>query len=103
MKTKLMNVVNFLQKQQFASSDFSFEKYIADVKQHLLDFVEAIPKIIYYENFAEKAQSVKIIENEFEDYSLDPDSLEIHKKALQYMQAHEGTEYVEAINILANQ
>ena len=41
---------------------------------------------------------LNINENEFEDFALDQDSLQIHKKALQYMQANEGVEYVEAIN-----
>ena len=98
MKSKIMNLVSFLQKQSFSGNEFSFEKYIADVKNLLIDFVESIPKIIYYENFAEKPESVSIAEDEFENFTLDEDSLLIHKKALQYMKANEGTEYVEAIN-----
>ena len=59
-------------------------------------------KSIYYENFADKPSEVKISADEFEDYNLDDDSLQIHKKALQYMQSNEGVSYVEAINQIAN-
>jgi hypothetical protein len=103
MKTKIMNVVSFLQKQNFSQSDFSQAQYLTEVKQLLLEFVESIPKIIYYENFAEKSPSLSINEDEFNDYTLDDDSLLLHRKALQYMRTHEGAQYVEAINILANQ
>ncbi len=107
MKTKIMDLVSFMQKQNFSQSDFSFDKYITDVKNLLVDFIDSIPKIIYYENFADKSESVSINEDEFENlssgFALDEDSLEIHKKALQYMKVHEGVEYVEAINIISKQ
>ena len=35
-------------------------------------------------------------------YNLDEDSLEVHKKALQYMLANEGVAYAEAINKVVN-
>lgn len=101
MKTKIMNVVSFLQKQNFSQADFSQAQYITEVKQLLMEFVDSIPKIIYYENFAEKQPSLNISENDFDDLTLDNESLVLHKKALQYMQAHEGTEYVEAINFVS--
>jgi hypothetical protein len=101
MKIKIMDIVSFLQKQNFSNSDFSFEQYIAQIKNLLLEFTESIPKIIYYENFADKPSEVKISADEFEDYNLDDDSLQIHKKALQYMKLNEGVSYVEAINQIA--
>ncbi len=102
MKTKIMDLVSFLQKQNFSNSEFSFDKYISSAKDLILDFVEAIPKIIYYENFAQKEESKHIATDEFEDLNLDEESLELHKKALHYMKQNEGVEYVEAINKLTN-
>ena len=45
MKNKIMDIVSFLQKQNFSNSDFSFEQYIAQIKNLLLEFTESIPKI----------------------------------------------------------
>ena len=91
-----------MQKQNFSNSDFSFENYISQVKNLLLEFTESIPKIIYYENFTAKPSDVKIDTNEFEDFNLDEEAEQLHKKALQYMQAHEGVEYIEALNKIVN-
>lgn len=102
IKEKVLAVSNFAQTQNF-SDDFSPAKFQSDFNKHLIALVNSFPKIIYYENFAEKPASVNINENEFEDLILDQDSLQIHKKALQYMQANEGVEYVEAINFVSQQ
>ncbi len=103
MKNKIMDIVSFLQKQNFSASQFSYEKYISDVKNLLTDFVESIPRIIYYENFAEKPDQSIPKDDEFDQANVDEDSLQIHKKALQYMKAHKDVEYVEAINIVSAQ
>lgn len=102
MKNKIMDIVSFLQEQNFSNSDFSFEQYIAQIKNLFLEFTESIPKIIYYENFAEKPSEIKISADDFSDVTVDEDSLEVHKKALQYMLSNEGVSYVEAINKVAN-
>ena len=57
------------------------------VKLLLTDFLNSIPKIIYYENFAEKPEH--IISSFSEDYSglsLDEESAALHQKALSLMQ-----------------
>src|SRR5574338_371952 len=95
MKNKIMDIVSFLQKQNFSASQFSYEKYISDVKNLLTDFVESIPRIIYYENFAEKPDQSIPKDDEFDQANVDEDSMQIHKKALQYMKAHKDVEYVE--------
>lgn len=102
MKNKIVDLVSFMQKQNFSGAEFSFDKYISDVKNLLIQFVESIPKIIYYDNFAEKPSSAAVNVEEFEEYNLDEDSLEVHKKALQYMLANDGVSYVEAINKISN-
>ncbi len=103
MKNKIMDIVSFLQKQNFSASQFSYERYISDVKNLLTDFVESIPRIIYYENFAEKPDYSITKDDEFDQANVDEDSMQIHKKALQYMKAHMDVEYVEAINIVSTQ
>ncbi|MBE0572983.1 MAG: hypothetical protein IH618_15680 [Ignavibacteriaceae bacterium] len=100
IKEKVLAVSNFAQTQNF-SADFSPAKFQSDFTRHLIALVNSFPKIIYYENFAEKPANLKINENEFDGFTLDQDSLQIHKKALQYMQANEGVEYVEAINFVS--
>lgn len=102
MKNKIIDLISFMQKQNFSNSEFSFDKFISDVKGLLLAFIESIPKIIYYENFAAKPETVNIETDEFENFNLDDDSLQIHKKALQYMLANKGVEYAEAVNIVVN-
>ena len=55
-------------------------------------------------NFAEKpAEHNSAILMNLMIVTVDEDSLEVHKKALQYMLSNEGISYVEAINKIANQ
>ncbi|MBV6421203.1 MAG: hypothetical protein DAHOPDDO_02477 [Ignavibacteriaceae bacterium] len=102
IKEKVLAVSNFAQSQNF-SDDFSPVRFHTDLNKHLISLVNSFPKFIYYDNFAEKPASVNINANEFADFTLDQDSLNIHKKALQYMQANQGVEYLEAINFVSKQ
>lgn len=102
IKEKVLAVSNFAQTQNF-SDDFSPVRFHTDLNKHLISLVNSFPKFIYYDNFAEKPASVNINANEFADFTLDQDSLQIHKKALQYMQANQGVEYIEAINFVSKQ
>jgi hypothetical protein len=97
IKDKLLAVSNFAEAQNF-SADFNQDKFNKDLNVLLTDLVNSFPKVIYYENFAEKPSAAKISTDEFDNYNLDLDSLKVHKKALQYMQLNEGVSYVEAIN-----
>jgi hypothetical protein len=86
MKNKFLSVVNFLDSQNF-SEPGSFNANVDKVKLLLTDFLNSIPKIIYYENFAEKPEHV--ISSFSEDYSglsLDEESAALHQKALSLMQ-----------------
>ena len=47
----------------------------------LTDFVESVPKIVYYENFAEKPDETDNDSNSFSGYTLDEESAALHKKA----------------------
>lgn len=86
MKNKFLSVVSFLDSQNFAEPN-SFNSKVVKVKSLLTDFLNSIPKIIYYENFAEKPEYV--VSNFSEDYSglsLDEESAALHQKALSLMQ-----------------
>ncbi len=102
IKEKVLALSNFAQIQNF-SDDFSPVRFHTDLNKHLISLVNSFPKFIYYDNFAEKPASVNINAYEFADFTLDQDSLHIHKKALQYMQANQGVEYLEAINFVSKQ
>lgn len=86
MKNKFLSVVSFLDSQNFAEPN-SFNSNVVKVKSLLTDFLNSIPKIIYYENFAEKPEHANT--NFSEDYSglsLDEESAALHQKALSLMQ-----------------
>lgn len=86
MKNKILSLVNFLDSQNF-SEPASIKVNLDKVKLLLTDFLNSIPKIIYYENFAEKPE--QIISSFSEDYSglsLDEESAALHQKALSLMQ-----------------
>ena len=98
MKDKIMSLVSFIQKQNFNSEEFSFNQYVSDVKAKLVELVDAFPKLNLSEEFAKKPDNSIVHTDEFSDVTVDEDSLEVHKKALQYMLSNEGVSYVEAIN-----
>ena len=82
MKQKSINILEFLNTQNY-SEGFEIEKFKSDIKLLLSEFIDSVPKIIYYENFAEKPDSENLITTE--DYSglqLDESSAAMHKKAL---------------------
>src|SRR5690606_37506391 len=53
IKDKILAVSNYAESQNF-STDFSQDKFIKDINSLLTDLVNSFPKIIHYENFAEK-------------------------------------------------
>jgi hypothetical protein len=100
MKTKVIKLLDFLQSQNFSSSEFSQNEFNESVKEMLTEFINSIPKIIYYEDFAEKEISEEVVEDEFEGAEVDRDSLSIHKKALALAKS-EKISYVNAVKKLS--
>jgi hypothetical protein len=86
MKQKTMNLIEYLSTQNF-SSEFDLSKYRESIKSLLNEFIDSIPKIIYYENFAEKPEndSVSISKDDYSGLPLDEESAALHKRALSIM------------------
>jgi hypothetical protein len=99
IKDKLLNVSAFITSQNF-SSDFSETKFQNDISNLIKDLSDSFPKIIHFENFAEKPDTIEEVkEEDFGDYSVDEQSKSFHKKALSLMKK-DNVSYLTAINKL---
>lgn len=100
IKDKLLEVSNFAEAQNF-SSDFSSEKFNKDLNVLLTDLVNSFPKVIYYENFAEKPEfELDKSTDEFANYSVDQESKALHNKALA-LSKKENISYLNAVKKLS--
>ena len=96
IKDKLLNLQTFITSQNF-STDFSEVKFHSDVNNLLKDLSDSFPKIIHFENFAEKPDSVDEIKDEdYGDFSVDEQSKSLHKKALSLMKK-DNINYISAV------
>ena len=85
MKHKTMNLLSYINDQNF-TDDFNFTHFNETIRNLINEFIDSVPRIIYYENFAEKPEDDN--QNFKEDYAglpLDEESSAIHKKALTLM------------------
>jgi len=100
IKDKLLAVSNFAEAQNF-SADFSQEKFNKDLNVLLTDLVNSFPKIIHYENFAEKPEfeSDKLTD-EFANYSVDQEAKALHNKAVA-LSKKENITYLNAVKRLS--
>lgn len=100
IKDKLLAVSNFAEAQNF-SADFSQEKFNKDLNVLLTDLVNSFPKVIYYENFAEKPEfETDKLTDEFANYSVDAESKALHSKALA-LSKKENITYLSAVKKLS--
>jgi len=98
IKEKVLAVSNFAQAQNF-SEDFSPAKFQSDFNNHLIALVNSFPKIIYYENFAEKPEEEIIKDDSFLGMEVDSESKQLHQKALSLMKKDNIT-YLNAVTKL---
>jgi hypothetical protein len=98
IKDKVLAVSNFAQAQNF-SEDFSTTKFHSDFNKHLMALVNSFPKIIYYENFAEKPEGEIIKDDSFLGMEVDSESKQMHNKALALMKKDNIT-YLNAVTKL---
>src|SRR5574338_1451089 len=100
IKDKLLAVSNFAEAQNF-SADFSQDKFSKDLNVLLTDLVNSFPKIIHYENFAEKPEfeSDKLTD-EFANYSVDQEAKALHNKAVA-LSKKENITYLNAVKKLS--
>jgi hypothetical protein len=96
IKEKLLSFSSFITTQNF-SSDFSETKFQGDINNLLKDLSDSFPKIIHFENFAEKPDAVDEIKDEdYGDFSVDEQSKSLHKKALSIMKK-DNVSYISAV------
>lgn len=98
IKEKVLEISNFMQSQNF-SENFSQTKFQSDFSKHLLSLVNSFPKIIYYENFAEKPEEENIKDDSFLGMEVDLESKQLHRKALTLMKKDNIT-YLNAVTKL---
>jgi len=100
IKDKLLAVSNFAEAQNF-SADFSQDKFSKELNHLLTDLVNSFPKVIYYENFAEKPEfETDKLTDEFANYSVDAESKALHSKALA-LSKKENITYLSAVKKLS--
>jgi len=98
IKDKVLEISNFMQAQNF-SDNFSSSKFQSDVNNLLLSLVNSFPKIIYYENFAEKPEEENFKDDSFLGMEVDTESKQLHQKALTLMKKDNIT-YLNAVTKL---
>ena len=98
IKNKLLDISNFVQAQNF-SEDFSSPVFVNDINNHIKELVKSFPKIIYYENFAEKPETIDTKDEELSEFEVDPASKSLHSKALALMKKEEIS-YLSALKKL---
>ncbi|MBS4035904.1 MAG: hypothetical protein KGZ85_15675 [Ignavibacterium sp.] len=101
IKDKLLAVSNFAEAQNF-SSNFSQEKFNKDLNILLTDLVNSFPKIVHFENFAEKPeQESNSVDEDFSGFTVDEESKALHKKALNLMKK-DSISYLAAVKSIMN-
>ena len=98
IKNKLLDISNFVQSQNF-SEDFSSPAFVNGINDHIKELVKSFPKIIYYENFAEKPEMIDTKDEDLSDFEIDPESKSLHSKALSLMKKDEIS-YLSALKKL---
>lgn len=98
IKNKLLDISNFVQSQNF-SEDFSSPAFVNSINNHIKELVKSFPKIIYYENFAEKPETIDTKDEDFSDFEVDPESKSLHSKALSLMK-RDDISYLSALKKL---
>ena len=99
IKDKILNVSTFVNSQNF-SADFSETKFQSTVNNLLKDLSDSFPKLIHFENFAEKPDSPdEFQDNSFNDFTVDEESNALHKK-VQALMKKEKIPYASAVKKL---
>lgn len=101
MKSKIMKIVGFLQKQNFASSEFSSNDFNNQVNHLFTELVETFPQLNLNTEFATKEnKNSKTGEEDFEGFEIDSDQLKIHRQALQ-VSKDKNISYLAAVKEIA--
>lgn len=96
MKEKLLNVIDFFNTSNY--SEFDSQNFSDSLSKLLTDFINSIPNILIYSEFASKPEEqFNFSLDEFSPYELNQNSLILHKKALSLMNK-EKISYSTAVN-----
>lgn len=99
IKDKILSVSDYMESQNF-STDFSQDKFNKEVRGLLKDLIGSFPKLVHFENFAEKPEhDDKSIDDDFSGFSVDAESKALHKKALNLMKK-DSISYIAAVKSL---
>lgn len=97
MKTKITKTLKFLNNQNF--SKFNSDNFILELKTQLMEFINSIPKIIDYSEFATKPDDEPdndLVDDNYDGLSIDESSNTLHKKVLLKMK-EKDISYVSAL------
>ena len=97
MKTKITKTLKFLNNQNFTK--FNSDNFILELKTQLMEFINSIPKIIDYSEFATKPDDEPdndLVDDNYDGLSIDESSNTLHKKVLLKMK-EKDISYVSAL------
>lgn len=101
MKNKILKIVSFLQKQNFASSEFSSTDFSKQVNSMFTELVETFPRLNLNADFATKEKKTDLkSDDDFEGFEIDSDQLKVHKQALS-ISKEKNISYLAAVKELA--
>ncbi len=101
MKNKILKIVGFLQKQNFASSEFSTTDFSKQVNSMFTELVETLPQLNLNSDFATKETKTNIHSDEdFDGFEIDSDQLKVHKQALS-ISKEKNISYLAAVKEVA--
>lgn len=101
MKSKILKIVGFLQKQNFASSEFSATDFSKQVNSMFTELVETFPQLNLNSDFATKEKKTDLkSDDDFEGFEIDSDQLKVHKQALS-ISKEKNISYLAAVKEVA--
>jgi len=101
MKNKILKIVGFLQKQNFASSEFSTTDFSKQVNSMFTELVETFPQLNLNSDFATKQKKTDLkSDDDFEGFEIDSDQLKVHKQALS-ISKEKNISYLAAVKEVA--
>ncbi|MBK6914045.1 MAG: hypothetical protein IPH11_10490 [Ignavibacteriales bacterium] len=93
LRSKLDSLVGFVGAYNFSDG---FESFQSKLVNHLSEFINSMPKVLYLENFAEKPNDSVPIKDDFNGLPVNQESALIHRKALSIMKT-ENISYLSAV------
>lgn len=101
MKNKILKIVGFLQKQNFASTDFSTTDFSKQVNSMFTELVETFPQLNLNSDFATKEKKTDLkSDDDFEGFEIDSDQLKVHEQALS-ISKEKNISYLAAVKEVA--